>query len=221
MKYELTSEKKYGLSRIRALRDFGNVMAGDLGGWVEDESNLSQEGTSWVSGNARVSGNAGVYGDAHVYGNAWVFDNAWVSGDAEVSDNAWVFDNAHVSGDACVFGNARVYGDAHVSGNAQVYGNARVSGNAQVYGNEQVSGTAWVSGVALITKVNLTAVRSDNYTFSVVSTSEGVRVIAGSRYFSFEQAREQWAKILGGTPLGEETFALLDLLEAQARIHNL
>jgi len=40
-KYELTDETKElqgkTLHRIKALKDFGNVRAGDLGGWIERE----------------------------------------------------------------------------------------------------------------------------------------------------------------------------------------
>lgn len=47
-KYELTDKtmeiNNRTLFRIRALRDFGNVKAGDLGGFVETEDNLSHEG---------------------------------------------------------------------------------------------------------------------------------------------------------------------------------
>ena len=61
-KYELTDEIGYyfgrPLHRIRAVRDFGTVKAGDLGGFIESEQNLSHEGEAWVSGNARVYGNA-------------------------------------------------------------------------------------------------------------------------------------------------------------------
>ena len=81
-KYELTSETKVFLGktlyRIKALVQFGNVNAGDLGGWVEKEENLSQSGNAWVSGNARVYGNAEVSGNAEVYGNAEVSGNAEV-----------------------------------------------------------------------------------------------------------------------------------------------
>jgi hypothetical protein len=93
-KYELTKERVFGknLFRIKALIDFNFVKKGELGGFIEKEGNLSQDGNAWVFGDARVSG------------------NAWVSGDARVSGNAWVF------GDAQVFGNARVSGDAQVSG---------------------------------------------------------------------------------------------------------
>ena len=67
-KYELTDEtiEVYGtaLHRIKALKDFGNVKKGELGGYVESERNLSQEGNCWVYGNAWVCGNAEVCGNA-------------------------------------------------------------------------------------------------------------------------------------------------------------
>lgn len=74
------------LYRIRALRDFGDVKAGDIGGYIEKESNLSQYGYAWVYGDAWVSGSAWVYGDARVSDNARVSGNAQVSGDARVSN---------------------------------------------------------------------------------------------------------------------------------------
>ena len=59
-KYEFTGETRNWvgrtLHRIRAVRDFGDVKAGDLGGWIETESNLSNDGNAWVYGDARVSG---------------------------------------------------------------------------------------------------------------------------------------------------------------------
>ena len=79
-KYELTAEfiEKWGkkLFRIKALISFGSVEAGELGGYVEKEDNLAQDGNAWVCGNAEVCGNARVYGDARVCGNAEVYGNA-------------------------------------------------------------------------------------------------------------------------------------------------
>ena len=80
-KFELTSEfvtNIFGtkLFRIKALIEFGNVKAGDLGGYIEKEDNLEHSGDAWVSGNAEVYGNARVYGDACVSGNARVYGNA-------------------------------------------------------------------------------------------------------------------------------------------------
>lgn len=125
-KYELTKTTKNWCGRtlyqIKALKEFGNVSKGELGGYIEKEDNLSQDDNAWV------------------YNNAWVYDNAMVYDNARVYDNAWVY------GDANVSGNARVYGDARVSCNAWVYDNARVYGNAWVYGDADVFGNARVYG---------------------------------------------------------------------------
>lgn len=97
-KYEFTGEEKvinnHTLHRIRAMRDCGIVKAGDLGGWIESEDNLSHDGYAWV------------YGEALVYGNARVTGNAYVGGDARVGGNAFVYGNARVTGDARVICNA-------------------------------------------------------------------------------------------------------------------
>ena len=78
-KYVLTETTKQWLGitlyQIKAVRDIPEmgVDEGELGGWIEKESNLSQDGNAWVYGDAQVSGNAWVYGDAQVSGNAWVY----------------------------------------------------------------------------------------------------------------------------------------------------
>ncbi|AEC16406.1 phage related protein [Gallibacterium anatis UMN179] len=66
MKYQLTKtsivfcfRKLYRIQALKDLPEIG-VKAGDLGGWIEDESNLSQDG------NARVSGDLEVYGNAKI-----------------------------------------------------------------------------------------------------------------------------------------------------------
>ncbi|WAX07468.1 hypothetical protein BF766P1_00032 [Bacteroides phage BF766P1] len=116
-KFELTekyvvNELGTKLYQIKCTKTFEYAKKGELGGYIESEVNLSQEGNAWVSGDARVSDNAQVYGNARVAGDARVSDNAQVYGNAEVYGDAWVYDNAWVSG------NARVFGDARVSGNA-------------------------------------------------------------------------------------------------------
>ena len=49
-KYELTATSKvvsgHTVYRIKALRSFSTVTIGDLGGWVETETNLSHDGTA-------------------------------------------------------------------------------------------------------------------------------------------------------------------------------
>ena len=53
------------LFRIKAKINFGDVEAGELGGYIEKEENLSIYGKAWVSGKALVYGNAFVSGDAY------------------------------------------------------------------------------------------------------------------------------------------------------------
>lgn len=53
-KFKLTSEFIVDISgvklfRIKALIEFGNVKAGDLGGYIEKEENLSHMGDAWVA----------------------------------------------------------------------------------------------------------------------------------------------------------------------------
>ena len=82
-KYKITAKTKvhFGITlhQIQATVSFGAVVKGEIGGWIETEKNLTQDGNAWVSGNAQVFGGAQVSGDAQVFGNAWV------SGDAQVT----------------------------------------------------------------------------------------------------------------------------------------
>ena len=172
-KYEFVDETKtvFGgtvLHRIKALRSFGDVKAGDLGGFIEKEKNLSHVGDCWIYDNAEVYGKAYVYdnalirndakicGSANVFGNAHVYDNAIILDNAYIYDDANVFGNSHVYDNSCIFGDAYVYGDANVCGNAKafgnshVYGNAKVFGNAYVYGDVSICGNARVCNEALI-----------------------------------------------------------------------
>ena len=105
-KYKLTEESIIYFGRtlycIEALRDFSNVKKGDKGGYVENESNLSQYGDCWVYDNAKVYANAVVCGYAIISGNAIISDNAEVYGNAEIGDNARVYGNAEIGENAKV-----------------------------------------------------------------------------------------------------------------------
>ena len=107
MKYEFTDETKT-VKGVK-VRQIKRISDGLIGGYIESEMNLDQNGSCFV------------YDDAVVTGNAWV------------TGNARIFD------DALVCGNAEVSGNAEVTGNAKVYGNAWVFGNAKVYGNEVIT----------------------------------------------------------------------------------
>ena len=176
-KYRLRTDltKVWGdktLRAIQALTDFGDVKKGDIGGYVESAYNLSQEGTSWIYGDAVV------FGDARVLHDAKVYDNAVVSGNACIFGSARVYDEAMVYGGAEVYGNARVSGNAIVSGKAEVSGEAKVSGKAEVYGNARVSGNAIVSGKAEVCS-------DEDFYVSKNIWSSG-------RYFTYTRSNRMW-----------------------------
>ena len=121
-KYILTDDvidfNSHTLHRIKAVRDFDCVKAGDLGGFIESEKNLDHDGDAWVTDSARVTG------DAWVTGAAVVSGDAVVSGAARVTGDAWVTGAARVTGDAWVTGVARIFGDADfavISGFGRVF----------------------------------------------------------------------------------------------------
>lgn len=95
-KFELSPEVevKFGIHfhRIIALKSFGNVKKGDIGGLIEKERNLSQ-----------------------FPGNAWIYDNARVSENAKIFENAWVYDGARIYGNAQIYGGTEVYGQTRIS----------------------------------------------------------------------------------------------------------
>lgn len=145
-KYELTAETiEYAgctLHRIKALKDFGSVKAGELGGWIEKEENLSQDGMAWVFNDAKVYGSAKIYNYAEVHDTAWIYDNANIYECATIYGNASVHGNATVCGEAKICGNINVYGSTIVHGNAKICGNINIYGSANICGDAKVSNRA-------------------------------------------------------------------------------
>jgi hypothetical protein len=143
-KYILTNETftslGHTLHRIQAVRDFSDVKAGDLGGFVESTSNLSQSGNCWI------------------YDNACVFGNASVSIDAKVKDHAVVYNTyKNIPGDSrlhrtSVSDSAVVENRAIVRNRAMIKNFAVVSGNAIIENDVQLTGHSFVGYDSIITQ---------------------------------------------------------------------
>lgn len=106
-KYELVDEMwrmQRGIRhhRIRALKDFNDVKAGDLGGWVESEANLSQDGDCWIYDGALVSGNS------RVFENAKIYSGTMLLGDVKVHQSASIHGGL-------LFGSIEVVGTGSIS----------------------------------------------------------------------------------------------------------
>ena len=118
-KYEITGiahEKYPFLHRIRALRDIGSeIKAGDLGGFVESEGNLSFEAED----------------------DAWIFNDAIAAGEGHVDKGSVLRERAIVCGCAYASHGTEMSGDSRAEDDAYIRGSrlsrcARVSGNGMV-----------------------------------------------------------------------------------------
>ena len=130
-KYELCTEPenqcqtKWGrtLSRVRALKEFEvhghQIKAGDLGGYIWTEENLSQEGSAWVMG------------------DVWVTRNGRVEGNALAKDNGEIGNGAILRGDAMISGEFSMWGSV-VEGESLVE-NCTVAGSVTICGRSIVS----------------------------------------------------------------------------------
>lgn len=143
-KYELIKSNIKGLYKIKALRDFGDVKKGDIGGFVENEYNLSHEGDCWIYNNAKVFGNAKVFDDAKVFDNTLIFgdvrihDNVQIYNDAQIYGNTRIVDNAQIYDNVEIYGFTRIHGNVKVFNSAKIYGNARIHNNVKIYNNSRI-----------------------------------------------------------------------------------
>lgn len=132
--------------RIKALKDFGIVKKGELGGYIAKESNLSfnEESWAWVGKEAIVMDDASVLNHVHVTdyaivaGTTTVKDSAIVGGSAEINGNCFIMKEAVVTGSAKLNGKvvvtdtAIVMEDVSLNGEIRVYGNATLSGDIEI-----------------------------------------------------------------------------------------
>lgn len=128
------------LFRIRATKDFSDVKIGDLGGFVQNESNLSHKGNCWIYDEAKVYDGAVIKGNAQIRNNAIVRDKSKVDGEAQVLDSAIIEGCSNVTDNAKVYNRVKVTGCSIVKNNAKVYGEAEINGASIIEENGQVSG---------------------------------------------------------------------------------
>ena len=135
-KYEITdiAHPEYPwLHRIRALQDVGkDVKKGDLGGYVESESNLSFEpkDNAWLFDDSIACNTAYVCQDSCLYKKSMAKDKAYISKGSSMSGSSIVEDDAMIQG-ASLYGNARISGTALSSRSGY---RPTISGDESVYG---------------------------------------------------------------------------------------
>lgn len=159
-------EHRVKLYRIRALIDFNDIKAGDLGGYVESYNNLSQKGNCWVYDNAKI------YSHASVYHHAKIKNVAQVGGNAEVLNHSIISDSADVSGCVSIEGHARITENAVVTDLATVRDHALITGHARLAGRAVACDRAVISGSAHL--IGLVYIGSDlivNFVNDVITIS--------------------------------------------------
>ena len=129
------------LYRVRAIRDFSDVKAGDFGGFIEHDGNLSQEGDCWVYEDAIIANHSAVSDNAKIYGDS-IVEWSNISGDAKIFDSK--IENAYISG------NSRVYksfiSEFYVQDNAVVYNSDPNRKSEFCYGEIKGNGAIFTDG---------------------------------------------------------------------------
>lgn len=152
-KYEITDiahEKYPFLHRIRALRDIGKeVKAGDLGGFVEHEGNLSFEpgDDAWIFDDAIAAGEGCVDKGSVLRERAVVCDCAYVSHVTEMTGDSRAEDDAYIRG-AKLSRCARASGQSMILQSPTTKTAPILSGNCAVYG--KVMGDVMLAGAVVV-----------------------------------------------------------------------
>lgn len=164
--YQDNGEKRHvTLRQIVALQDFHDVQAGTLGGWVEDEQVLSQQGSCWIydensmvfggsriRDGARISQPCTIYDGVDISGHAWI-DGAEICRGARLSGNVLV-QRSRVSGECLLGDDARILNGSEIiaargltldnDATLRIYDRAtvnhsRILHQAQIYGDAIVN----------------------------------------------------------------------------------
>ena len=140
MKYELVKESKTmfegrEIYRIRSLKDFNNVTAGDIGGWVCSYNNLSQEGDCWIYDKAKCLDKARILDNAKMYDNSKMFDNSIMYDNSKMFDNSIMWNNTRMWNNARMYDNAAMFDDSKMYNKARIFGNAILDENKILYGS--------------------------------------------------------------------------------------
>ena len=159
-KYELVKEDSIEfngrtLYRIRALKDFTNkqctgsineIKVGDLGGYVQSEENLSQNGQCWIFDNAAVYDNGMICDNAIICDNAKIHNNVKIGGDVEIYRNAEIDDNVKIYGNGAIGKNVKIGGDVLICGDTRIV-NADIRGRIIIADNSIICNNAIIHDV--------------------------------------------------------------------------
>ena len=141
-KYEMTNItmefEERTLYRIRALKNFRNVKAGELGGWVSGKHNLSQEGECWIYNEAKCMDNARMYHNSTMYNNSVMCDFSEMHGRSEMHNYSAMYDNSRMYNCSAMYDNSRMYNDSKMYNNSRMFDNSAMYNNAVMLDNSKM-----------------------------------------------------------------------------------
>ena len=143
-KYELTDiTMKFGgrtLYRIKALKDFSDVKAGDLGGWIQSEENLSQEGNCWIHDEAMCMDRARVCDNCIMRDFSTMFDNSRMHDNAVMVDDTMAFNYSTMWDNSIMFGNSKRFENSVMRGDSKMHDCSTINGHSEMLGDSELYG---------------------------------------------------------------------------------
>lgn len=131
--------------RIRALRDFADVKAGDLGGYIEHERNLSHDGNCWVYDEAVVCSNARLVDYAKAKHRSRIGGNALLRHSSKAEDRAQIYGNVVMYSNSVAKERAELGDMVELFGNSVVKGQVKLCNRVQLYHDVVLAGDFAVS----------------------------------------------------------------------------
>ena len=110
------------LYRIKATKDFSDVKKGDLGGWVQYEENLSQQGICWI------------------YDDAKCMDNSRVTEDSIMRDFAEMYDCSKMHDCSQMFDHSEMHYCSEMHDYSQMHDFSEMHGNSMLKDKEKLYG---------------------------------------------------------------------------------
>ena len=125
---------------------------------------------------------------------------------ASIDAGARIGERARIGADAIIGARASIGADARIGTRAWIGARAIIGERVNIDAGAQIG-----AGVTLNTSPPQSR-RSDGYLFALYPHDGALRITAGCRDFTLDDARAHWTRTRGGTPLGDESLAIIDHL---------
>lgn len=179
MKYTLIDSDKPDLYRVKALKNFGDVEEGDIGGYVSWYHNLSQEGDCWVYNNAIVKDSAIVRDNAKLYNNATMCNKAEMQGNSRMHNNSRMSDSSKMFDYTVMLNYASMSDQAIMQGFARMFHYAAMVENSVMKDNSLMINDSKLEGSAVLQDIQ------NLYTGTLDVTCDRVSTMQDSRGYTF------------------------------------